>query len=56
MTSMLPLGCKRPKPMRPGDRVALSIGGNLMCLIVTMVGVDDIPKLADLGLEMIGLI
>lgn len=27
-----------------------------MCLIVTMVGVDDIPKLADLGLEMIGLI
>lgn len=34
------------------DLGALVIGGLLVLLVVTMIGVDDIPKLADLVLEM----
>ena len=33
---------------------ALVIGGLLMLLVVTMIGIDDIPKLADLVLEVDG--
>ena len=37
-----------------GNLGAFVIGGFLVLLVVTMIGIDDIPKLADLVLEVDG--